>query len=426
VPARVEAVPHVDPADRELPGQIPLANGFDLLVVPLRTMDHRWEGMAEALWAYAAAQNMIFTTEEHTRGEGMVLVSPAIRQVHRTVVDAAQRGLRVLLFGPSGSGKDGLARCYHRSSGRGGAFVAKNCSMFTREFLRMELFGAEKGAYTGATRSIVGAVERAHGGTLFLDEVGELPAEVQAMLLTFLDHGEYERFGASGMVRTADVRIVSATNRDLRNVASTQVFREDLWYRIAGQVIEVPPLRERPEDLEAFLKLTRLPGGHTLRDVLTDGARELLLAHPWPGNFRELKSFVAHVPAGAAPGSIDAAACEAMLRRVSLSPGSASVSTPPVAAGNTVDLARLATAAAAAFQADEAHGLVYWDDVKQYIESYLKPLLFAALSGATTAGHHDGAEIAALAAVIRADRGTVRKHLGRFLERFSGTPLDGD
>ena len=426
VPARVATLTRSESTERDLYGRIPLANGYDLSVVPLRTMDHRWERMAGSLWSYASEQNAIFTTEEHARGEGMVLASAAIRRVHRIVVDAAQRGVRLLLVGPSGSGKDGLARSYHRNSGRPGAFVSRNCSMFSREFLRTELFGAEKGAYTGATRTTVGAVERAHGGTLFLDEIGDLPPEVQAMLLTFLDNGEYERFGANGQPRKADVLIVSATNRDLRNAVASRGFREDLWYRIAGQVVEVPALRDRPDDVEAFLRLPRPGGGLGVYDALTPAARQLLLAYAWPGNFRELRSFVDRMPATTRPESVDTDSCNTLLRA-----GSSEQSTPPPLTqrkspkSSKTDLAKLAGIAAEAFRADAGHEVNGWDDVKQYVESYLKPLIFAALSGVAQGAGAD-ADIASLAHLIDADRGTVRKHLARFLERFAALSPDGD
>jgi DNA-binding NtrC family response regulator len=430
IAARVTTVPHDPGDDGKRLGRIPLDNGFDLSIVPLRTMDDRWDQISGALWRYAANQSWLLSTEEGTRSEGMVLMSPAIRRAHRAVVEAAQRGIRILLVGPSGSGKDGLARVYHRHAGRSGPFIIKNCSMFTRDFLRSELFGAEKGSYTGAVRSIVGAVERAHGGTLFLDEIGEIATDVQAMLLTFLDRGEYERFGANGQVRKADVRIVSATNRDLRGATASGAFREDLWYRLAGQVIEVPPLSQRREDLEAFLQLARLPSGVSVMQALTARARERLWGHHWPGNFRELGSFVAQLPRLARPESIDEAACDAVLRQVSHAPIGAPARTPspttPVpgtsaataTTGTPLPLAELAEQALQAFLQDLDHGIGCWDDVKQYLERYLKPLLFARLSGADGLDPSAAIDIGSMAGAIDADRGTVKKQLERFVERF--------
>jgi hypothetical protein len=256
---RVTASPPDRPSrDDRAAGRIPLGNGHRLEVVPTRTVDASWNDTLQALWRYVDSQNAIFSAEEETRDEGMILASPAIRRAHRQVVTAAQRGLRVLLIGPSGSGKEGLARCYHRHSRRSGPFIAKNCAMLSRDFLRAELFGAEKGAFTGSVQRIVGAVEACHGGTLFLDEIGEMAIDVQPALLKFLDRGEYARMGSYNTQRSADVRLVCATNKDLRAATIRGEFRDDLWYRIAGQVVSVPPLRERPEDIEAFLRAQRL------------------------------------------------------------------------------------------------------------------------------------------------------------------------
>lgn len=414
VAARVTTLqrPKFGPEERR--GVIPLPNGFDLSIVPLTTMDHRWEQFLAALWRYVTEQNAIFNAEEHTRGEGMVLASAAMRRVHREVIEAARRGVRIHLFGPSGSGKDGLARCYHRNSGRAGTFVGKNCAMFNREFLHAELFGAERGSYTGAFRTMAGAVERAQGGTLFLDEIGEVATDVQAMLLRFLDSGEYERFGG-GQTRKADVRVISATNRDLRAAIAGRTFREDLWFRIAGQVIEVPALRSRPEDIVAYLQITNLPSHLSVYETLTGTALERLLEHRWPGNFRELRTFVDQFPSTASARSISADDCSSMLSRITTAP----LASPRVLAEENapVDMASLAIAAEAAFRSDTDHGVDCWDDVKQFLESYLKPLIFASLTGIDRAGKkpHD---VAAIAQLIDADRGTVRKQMARFVERF--------
>jgi DNA-binding NtrC family response regulator len=400
-------------------GQLPLENGYTLEVVPLRTVDAAWNEVLQVLWRYLNSQNAVFVSEEETRDEGLVLASPAIRGVHRQIVTAAQRGFRLLIIGASGTGKDGLARCYHRHSRRPGALVAKNCSMLSRELLRAELFGAEQGAFTSAVRRIVGAVEACHGGTLFLDEIGEMSGDVQPLLLTFLDRGEYERMGSYGTVRTADVRLVCATNKDLRAATLRGEFREDLWYRIAGQVVHVPPLRERPEDIEAFLRAHRLEGLDAWTALAPD-ARALATGHGWHGNFRELTAFAQHLPRDAEPEEIDAAGCSAILDGVALAPRPAA---PPFATASPApdtpahDLGRIAAEAMQYFAAD-GRALARWDDVKDCLERYVKPLLFAELSGANRLSRQEDAVIPALASTLDADRGTVVKQLHRYFERF--------
>jgi len=417
VPVRVTAIAPDRTSPDDASGRaLPLANGYRLEVVPARTVDASWSSTLDVLWRYVNTQNAIFGSEEETRDEGLILASPAIRRVHRQVVAAAQRGIRLLLIGPSGSGKDGLARCYHRHSRRSGPFIAKNCSMLSRELLRAELFGAEQGAFTGAVRRIVGAVEACHGGTLFLDEIGEMSSDIQPFLLSFLDRGEYERMGSYDALRSTDVRLVCATNKDLRAATLRGEFRDDLWYRIAGQVVHVPPLRERPEDVEAFLRGQVLDKRVDQWTALDEAARRAVLEHGWGGNFRELGAFAMRMPREAGPGSVGLAACRALLGEVALTPLAAPPSPAPVS--DALDLARLAGDAAQHFQADHGHDLRRWDDVKECIERYLKPLLFAELSGARGLERRADAVIPALADAIDADRGTVLKHLNRYFERF--------
>jgi DNA-binding NtrC family response regulator len=287
--------------------------------------------------------------------------------------------------------------------------------MFNRELLRAELFGAEQGAFTTAVRRIIGAVESAHTGTLFLDEIGELSSDVQPALLTFLDRGEFERLGAYGQVRRADVRIVAATNKDLRAATRTGEFREDLWYRLAGQVVEVPPLRERPEDITAYLQ------GHRLAkldayEALSGGARERLLQHAWPGNFRELTSFAAHLPLHAGPESIGERDAMEILRDISIArPEPAKLEQP---SGAAPGFSQLACRALQSFEQDHGRSLSRWEDVNVCLERYVKPLLFAQLSGAASLPDREHAEIATLARAIGADRGTVNKHLALYFDRF--------
>ncbi len=221
--------------------------------------------------------------------------SPAMRRVVSVAERAAQADATVLLLGESGSGKEVLARFIHQGSRRAdGPFVALNCASLSKELLESELFGHEKGAFTGAVKSKVGRLEQANGGTLFLDEIGELDPEVQAKLLRVLQERQFERLGGTRTL-TSDVRIVCATHRDLPEAIAQGRFREDLYYRINIVSIRLPPLRERREDVAALLdfflsrhgKNSGVPGLS-----LSEEARALLLAHGWPGNVRELSNAV--------------------------------------------------------------------------------------------------------------------------------------
>jgi len=237
-------------------------------------------------------------------------------------------------------------------------------------------------------------------------------------LLTFLDRGEYERLGGAGAVRRSDARVVSATNRDLRAQVRAGEFRQDLWYRLAGQVIDVPPLRSRPEDIEAYL---RLPRAGTAVDVFTalDGsARRVVFAHPWSGNFRELAAFAARLPVPSAPETIDERDCAQALDGLSVA---APRSAPALASNEStgaVDLAQLASAALRGFREDYERELSTWDDVKDCLERYLKPLLFARMTGADRLERREQAAVPTLAQGIDADRGTVLKQLARYFDRF--------
>lgn len=416
------------------PGRIPVAGGRELRISLRETMDTRWARVLQQLWKYVSRQNLLFEAERQTREEGLILASRAIRDAHREVVDAAARSTRVLLLGPSGSGKEGLARTYHRRSGRGGPFVALNCSMFGRDLLRSELFGAEEGAFTGATQKIIGAVERAHGGTLFLDEVADMPPEVQPMLLRFLDSGEYERLGGYGRPKRADVQVVCATNKDLRAETLEGRFRADLWYRLSIQVIDVPPLRERWEDIAAYLRTRTVGEGGTAYEALTPEALELLRAHRWEGNFRELANFTQRLPREAGRGGIDVKACRRALEQGALLP----VEAPPrresarqeVEGGSAGEdweglATQVMTTAVRAFVEDHGHAPRTWDDQKELNEKFLKPLLLFHLSGAAQfPAPRTPEEVVSLAhrvaPRVSADRGTAVKQLTRYFERFGG------
>jgi len=407
----------------DLPGRLPLATGEALEVIPHQTVDMMWSQQLELLWRWVTRVNLIYESELETRSEGMILASLAIRQAHREVMEAARSKVPTLLLtGPSGSGKEQMAEAFHRNSGRNGPFVVVNCAMFNKELLRSELFGAEAGSFTGAVRRITGAVERAHGGTLFLDEIGELDADVQPMLLRFLDKYEYERLGQYGRGQRADVRLVGATNRDLRQAVRSGRFREDLWYRLSVHVVEVPPLKARWDDVMAFLERTQLDDGRSIASALAPAARDLLRAHAWEGNFRELINFSQRILRSPPPAVFDEAACRTALEKGALNPIVETV--PPIHDGHRQDWAELTARAVHAFCEDRGHEPRTWDDQKEYSEKYLKPLLFFHMCGA--AGQPPPGDENALGALasraashVGADRGTALKQLARYFERLN-------
>ncbi len=396
-----------EPSVADHPGRLPLASGGELGVVAEQTMDPQWHDALREVWRFVQAENDRLETEETARADGLILASPSIRRSHQRVVEAARRGARVMLVGASGVGKEGLARVYHRHAGRAGPFIARNCGMLTPELARSELFGSEPGAFTGATRRVVGAVERAQGGTLFLDELFEMPAEVQPMLLRFLDRGEFERLGDYGGTRHSDAAIVSATNREPAAALERGEFRVDLWYRLSNELVEVAPLEERPEDVRALLEARVTRPGVPALETLEPEALEVVLGHRWPGNFRELESFVVRLDGS----RVNAAQCRELLARGT--PGGLVEPAARAPAPSEVAWGAALERAVAAFAEDCGHGPASWDDVKELVEKYLKPLLFARLTGAQA-----GSDVKALAQRSGADRGTVGKQLQRFVERF--------
>jgi two-component system response regulator HydG len=220
--------------------------------------------------------------------------SPALRRVIDVATQAAPSQATVLVLGESGTGKELLARYIHERSARGrGPFVAVNCAAIPETILESELFGHEKGAFTGATARREGRFAKASGGTLFLDEIGELSLSVQVKLLRFLQEGEYEPVG--GNTQRADVRIVAATNRDLLAEVAAGRFREDLYYRLNVIAITAPPLRARREDIpllvDHFLGLYCAKNGRPRLDP-TRGALDRLMDYAWPGNVRELENVI--------------------------------------------------------------------------------------------------------------------------------------
>ncbi|MGM0571323.1 sigma-54-dependent transcriptional regulator [Marinobacter sp.] len=227
---------------------------------------------------------------------GLVGSSQAMQNLWETVqrVAASSTG-RVLLLGESGTGKAVVARAIHQQSPRSdGAFVEINCAALPEQLIEAELFGAEKGAYTGAHQKRAGLVSLAHGGTLFLDEIGELPLPLQAKFLHFLENGDYRAVGAT-VSHTADVRVVAATNRSLEEEVRAGRFREDLYFRLNVIELTIPPLRERGEDLQELLDrfIEAQAREEGCRPVtIPPETLERLQAYGWPGNVRELRNLV--------------------------------------------------------------------------------------------------------------------------------------
>ncbi|NVK24233.1 MAG: sigma-54-dependent Fis family transcriptional regulator [Gammaproteobacteria bacterium] len=226
--------------------------------------------------------------------DGLIGTTPAMDNIRFLITQVASKDANVLILGDSGTGKEVIARNVHLLSGRSsGPFVPVNCGAIPGELLESELFGHEKGAFTGAISSRKGRFELAQGGTLFLDEIGDMPLQMQVKLLRVLQERTYERVGGNKPIK-ADVRVVAATHRNLENMIEDGKFREDLFYRLNVFPIESPSLCDRADDLELLIQefTNRFEKEHKARFNLTDRAMESLKQHPWPGNVRELGNLV--------------------------------------------------------------------------------------------------------------------------------------
>jgi formate hydrogenlyase transcriptional activator len=227
--------------------------------------------------------------------EEIVGTSPALQTVLSRISKVAPTDSSVLITGETGTGKELVARAIHRRSRRSSrAFVSVNCAVIPRDLIASELFGHEKGAFTGATQRRLGRFELAEGGTIFLDEVGELPADTQIALLRVLQEHEVERLGGVGSVRT-NVRVIAATNRDVEAAIVAGTFRSDLFYRLNVFPIDMPPLRERREDIpllvEYFIDRYARKAGRSFQTV-NKKSLDLLQSYSWPGNIRELQNVI--------------------------------------------------------------------------------------------------------------------------------------
>ncbi len=258
---------------------------------------------------------------EAERFGGLVGRSPRMRALMARVAKVAKSDTSVLILGESGTGKEVIARAIHDHSSRARKpFVTVDCGALSPTLVASELFGHERGAFTGADRRHAGAFERANGGTVFLDEIGEMPPALQTALLGALERKRIRRVGGDEDI-AIDVRVVAATNRDLRAEVNRGSFRLDLYYRMAVVLLEVPALRERPEDLPALVEHFVRETGHggALEDLISPAAMQALEKHHWPGNVRELRNLVeATLAMGEVPRfeSVEAAAAADPIARV--------------------------------------------------------------------------------------------------------------
>ncbi|MEK7363314.1 MAG: sigma-54 dependent transcriptional regulator [candidate division NC10 bacterium] len=261
----------------------PLSLEKTLLIVA-RAIEHsRLEGENRAL------------RERLERGQEIVGQGPAIQELRRQIAIAAPTNGRVLIHGENGSGKELVARAIHAlSARRGGPFVEVNCAAIPEELIESELFGHEKGAFTGAVGRRKGKFELGNGGTLFLDEVGDMSLKTQAKVLRVLEEQAFERVGGTEQIKT-DVRVIAASNQNLPDLIAVGRFRDDLFYRLNVIPVEVPPLRQRKEDIpllvEHFIRVFSLENGKRPKTVSVE-ALAYFLVYDWPGNVRELRNLV--------------------------------------------------------------------------------------------------------------------------------------
>ena len=273
------------------------------------------------------AENQALRAELGRRG-ALVGSGPGMQQVKALISRVAPTEARVLITGESGTGKELVAAAIHAASRRRArAFVTVNCAAIPRDLVESEMFGHERGAFTGATERRLGRFELAHGGTLFLDEVGDLSAEAQAKLLRTLETGELQRIGAETAMRI-DARVVAATNRQLGEAVDNGAFREDLFFRLNVFPIHLPPLRERLEDLPALVVHLAERVRPRQAATFTEAALEALASYSWPGNVRELANLVERLSILSGP-TVDAPAVRQVLR----GSGSAQPHTVPLMTG---------------------------------------------------------------------------------------------
>jgi nitrogen regulation protein NR(I) len=270
------------------------AGAFDYITKPFEQEELK-KVIAKAARAHDLERHNVHVTGAEGDKPPLVGSSPSMRAIHDMVARVADSPSTVLITGESGTGKELIAQALHRgSSRRDKPLIKVNCAAIPKDLVESELFGYERGAFTGAVGSKPGRFELADGGTLFLDEIGEIPVEIQVKLLRALQESEFERVGGIKTLRV-DVRLIAATNRDLKALIAEGRFREDLYYRLAVVPIALPPLRERREDIPLLVqhfveKYDRRLGKRV--EGIEDDALQLLLSYSWPGNIRELENLM--------------------------------------------------------------------------------------------------------------------------------------
>jgi formate hydrogenlyase transcriptional activator len=264
-------------------------------------VDTSWVAEAPAInrfFEIVGTKSARFVHDSGLRGNDLPEIigkSTAFQRVLHMVHVVAPTGSTVLIQGETGTGKELIAEAIHKCSDRSsGPFVKVNCAAIPSDLLESELFGHERGAYTGAIARSIGRFERAHGGTLLLDEIGDLALRLQPKLLRVIQEGRFERVGGGTTIHS-DVRLICATNRNLIEMTEERQFRADLFYRLNVFPIELPPLRERPDDIRLLVRHFAMDYGDRMRKPITEISEEFMAAlarHSWPGNVRELQNFI--------------------------------------------------------------------------------------------------------------------------------------
>lgn len=366
-------------------------------------LDELVRTVRQAIGASGAAE-LDDTPEDVAPGLPLVGRSAAMQTVYRMITRVLRNDLTVLILGESGTGKELVAEAIHQLGNRSaGPFIAVNTAAIPADLIESELFGHEKGSFTGAVARRVGKFEQARGGTLFLDEIGDMPLEAQTRLLRALQSGRIRRVGGTDEI-TLDCRIVAATNRDLMPMIAAGTFREDLYYRLAVVPIALPALRERADDIEALARhfLVRAAGEGLPRRQLTPAGAALLASQPWRGNVRELRNFIYRLALLARDEVIDVSTIEPLLAQDGAQPPAAGSAIGPATGAELIMPAADFAEALATWLAHEEPppGELY----SAALAAFERPLFLHALS--MTGGNQLRA-----ARLLGINRNTLRKRL---------------